>query len=258
MKKLDKYFDLITKRSKVLGVFHHGSKVEGLDDKYSDSDYVVICEKKWLSVTERLKMLKKLYVKVHDIRDVEVIHAGFDMFETEENLVNVAYMTKDALLNKIDSVVKYLKWDEEVLMFLRNLSIGKIIFERDNFLTKLKKKYLKIPDKLFVRIDEKTKREIGWYWKKLEISFRRKDNVEFLDTLNKLLRFIQIREYLFKNSYPPSVKGFGKRGKKYGLTKLVKIEDILIKNIDFEKIYFKIDLFLKHENVFEKSKTMRG
>jgi hypothetical protein len=195
--------------------------------------------------------------KIHEVKDVKAINANFDMFETNGSLINIAYFLKKDLIEKIDDVVLNLKWNEEVLMFLRNLSLCEISYENDKFLTSLKSKYDRIPKKLVNRISEKCNEEVGWYWKKMEISSERKDIFEFLDCLSKLLRYIQIKEYLLINKYPPSMKKFAVRGKKYGLKLLNNISQQINKEVKIENIYKKINNMLIEEG-YIKNLKMRG
>jgi hypothetical protein len=212
IKSLDKYLEQIgATKENIIALWEQGSFLEGINDEFSDRDFAVVWSKDVTSADKRLKAAEDLGFDIHEIKDVPAISQSFDLWSNGEFLFNIGHGTKEKEVKwyeKLNSE-KYSSDIEDVLMSISAVESAKIYFQKDNWV-----------DNLIAKFDlSKYKAGLINYYKQksstdlaiLEKSTKRRDFLEFIKYLHKVLRSLQII-YLLEHNLPIiSTKHFEER-----------------------------------------------
>ncbi len=224
---IDNYINSIDgNRENILGIWETGSFQEGISDEFSDRDFIVIWDNSIPDANIRLKSANDLGFDVHEIKDVASIGQSFDLFSDGEFLFNIGHLPEEKK-HKWQEVITSGKTSsdiEQILMFTSALNSAKIYFQKDNWADNLKKE-LRLTVRVRQRIINHYKCKAGVDLKLLEKSTKRKDVIQFMHYLEKVLRTLQII-YLLENDKPiVSSKKFEERFAKIEngeITKLIR------------------------------------
>lgn len=254
---LNKYLNNIDNNFGITAVWEHGSFIEGIADKFSDRDFIVIWEKNIPSAEIRLKIAKDLHFDVHEIKDVESIDQSFDLFSDGKFIFNIAHKTtlknqeyRKLQQGELNSNI------EEALMSFSSLELAKIHFQKNNYVNKLKKE-INLLKGVKNKIINDYKIKISVDLKLLEVSSKRNDLLPFLKYLERILRMLQI-VYLLENDKPVvSSSLFEKRFAKLENGKITNLIRKITKGIDAKQIFKEIIKISKNMGI-KKSKKMRA
>ncbi len=213
-------------KENILGIWETGSFLEGISDEFSDRDFIIIWDNSIPNANLRLKSANDLGFDIHEIKDIANIGQSFDLFSDGKFLFNIGYATKEKKRKWQDAITgeKVPSDIEEILMSISALNSAKIYFQKNNWVDNLKKE-VQPTTEMKQRIINHYKSKTGVDLKLLEKSTKRKDIIQFIHYLEKVLRALQI-VYLLENNKPIiSSKKFEERFAKIEngeITKLIR------------------------------------
>lgn len=242
----------------ILGIWETGSFLEGISDEFSDRDFIIIWDDPIPNANLRLKSANELGFDIHEIKDVVSIGQSFDLFSDGKFLFNIGHATKEKHKKWQDAITgeKISSDIEEVLMSISALNSAKIYFQKDNWVDNLKKEV-----QLTTEVRQKV---VGYYKSKTELdlkllekSTKRKDVIQFMHYLEKVLRALQII-YLLENNKPiVSSKKFEERFAKIENGEITKLIREITSSINMSEMFANTVQVANSLGV-EKSKKMKA
>lgn len=154
---LNRWFDELEKESKgkILGIYEQGSHVWGFADKYSDRDFIVTWKGQYPDKDKRKELLLNLGGEAHDFKDIPAVNKSVDMFELDENLLNVAHVKEKDFFRFYEQLNNLKSHYKEQLLRIGGFVNGEMHYDPRG---KLKKYKLKI--ELTEEIIENTKKKM--------------------------------------------------------------------------------------------------
>lgn len=242
----------------ILGIWETGSSLEGISDEFSDRDFIVVWDNLTPNANLRLKSANNLGFDIHEIKDVVSIGQGFDLFSDGKFLFNIGHVAKEKKKKWQDAItVEKIPSDiEEVLMSISALNSAKIYFQKDNWVNNLKKE-IQLTKEVRQKIANYYKSKTGADLKLLEKSTRRKDVIQFMHYLEKVLRALQII-YLLENNKPIiSSKKFEERFAMIENGEITKLIREVTSGINMHEM-FASTIQVSNSLGIEKSKKMKA
>ena len=253
--KLEQYFENIKNQVRVAGIFWTGSRLEGLEDKYSDTDWHVICQNKLPVASNRLMSADKLGLVIHEIKDIQEIRRNFDMFEIDGELHNIVYEFQEEINRQIENLIDKAKWDYESILNARNFTLGEIVFDPTNWLLDKKQLCMKpLRKDIKEKIIEKCHQKISWFRNRLVVCVYRQDTIEFLHYMLQIILYLQISDYIGHGAFPPSTKRLIKRCRMYEINDLADLVNKIEHNVSLQAIYDYIVDDLDKRGIMESDK----
>lgn len=238
IESINRYLELIGRnKDNIVAIWEQGSFLEGLNDEFSDRDFVVIWEGFIPSMVKRLEIAKNLGFDIHEIKDIISISQGFDMFLDGKFLFNIAHGTRDKepLWYEALHSEKLPSDLEEILMSISALDTAKIYYQKDNWIDKLKEK-IKLTPEIRTKIIDHYSKKASVDLKLLNKSSSRGDLLQFLKYLEKVIRYLQLI-YLIKEEKPVvSPKYFEKRFAKIENGEITKLIRKITSQIEMNEI----------------------
>jgi len=259
IKSIDNYIDSIGgSKDNILGIWETGSFKEGISDEFSDRDFLIIWDNSIPNNETRLKAANDLGFSIHEIKDVVSIGQSFDLFSDGEFLFNIGHGTKEkeskwyevANSDKVPSDI------EEILMSISALTSSIVYFQKDRWVDNLKKE-TQLTDEARQRVISYFKNKTSADLKLLEKSTKRKDFLQFIKYLEKILRSFQII-YLLENNKPiVSPKNFEERFAKIENGEITKLIRQITANTDMDQVFLDTIQAAKSLDI-EKSEKMKA
>lgn len=239
IKSLDKYFRLIgVKKENVLAIWEQGSFLEGIQDVFSDRDFVIIWKDSIPNANKRLRVARSMNVIIHEIKDVPLINRSFDLFSDNENLFNLSHCTENEGQRYYNSLFGDIFPSdlEEVLMSVSAFETAKIHYQKESWFDSLKEK-VKLNSDARKRIIDHYSKKISQDLKLLKKSKSRGDFLEFIKYFARIARFLQLI-YLLKNNLSiVSQKHFKKRFARLENGDITKLVGNFASRVNVDQVY---------------------
>ena len=175
-----------------LGAYEQGSYILGYADEFSDRDFIVFWEKNLPRVNSRIKILKNEKAIIHEVKNVAQIDTGFDLFEVDNQLVNIAHKVG---LEKLEDIKAIKVYSVESLRAVYNLQKAHIIFDPTKKIKNIQNQaIIKDEDKkIFI---ETFSTKISYLLRELEIAVKRDSKLRFLNIYAEILDYLSILSLL--------------------------------------------------------------
>lgn len=201
-------------RENVLGVYEQGSRVWGFADEESDRDFIVIWKQNYPEKDRRREMVLELGGKVHDFKDISVVSKGVDMFESKEDLLNVAHTSKKDFFDFYDGLNDLGKHYEEQLLRIGGFVHGKIHYDPRGKLEEYREDIV-LTDEIVSQVRDRIEKEMGYDLRILKTAMNRDSALRFIHQADNVLNLLHIWYYMRKGSWLMSEKWFESFAKKH-------------------------------------------